>query len=64
MMTLLPALLVITGRWVFWPAKPSSARRSPRTRGLWARTGRRIAVRPRVVWITTALILGVDGRWD
>ena len=22
MMTLLPALLVITGRWVFWPAKP------------------------------------------
>ena len=22
MMTLLPALLVITGRWVFWPVKP------------------------------------------
>src|SRR5208282_5459463 len=59
MMTLLPALLVITGRWVFWPAKAQFGSTEPTTRGLWARTGRRIAVRPRVVWITTALILGV-----
>jgi RND superfamily putative drug exporter len=59
MMTLLPALLVITGRWVFWPAKPGYGSAEPTTRGFWARTGRRIAVRPRVVWITTALILGV-----
>jgi len=59
MMTLLPALLVITGRWVFWPAKPGYGSAEPTTRGFWARIGRRIAVRPRVVWITTALILGV-----
>ena len=59
MMTLLPALLVITGRWVFWPAKPQFGSPEPTSRGIWARTGRRIAVRPRVVWITTALILGV-----
>ena len=59
MMTLLPALLVITGRWVFWPAKPTYGSAEPTSRGFWARTGRRIAVRPRVVWITTALILGV-----
>ena len=59
MMTLLPALLVITGRWVFWPAKPGYGSAEPTTRGFWARTGRRIAVRPRMVWITTALILGV-----
>jgi len=59
MMTLLPALLVITGRWVFWPAKPAYGSAEPTSRGFWARTGRRIAVRPRVVWITTALILGV-----
>jgi putative drug exporter of the RND superfamily len=58
MMTLLPALLVITGRWVFWPAKPTYGSAEPTSRGFWARTGRRIAVRPRAVWVTTALILG------
>src|SRR5215470_1037312 len=51
-------LLVITGRWVFWPAKPGYGSAEPTTRGFWARIGRRIAVRPRMVWITTALILG------
>ena len=29
MVTLLPALLVICGRWVFWPKRPSSAAPSP-----------------------------------
>jgi RND superfamily putative drug exporter len=58
MMTLLPALLVITGRWVFWPAKPGFGSAEPTARGIWARTGRRIAVRPRAVWITTAVLLG------
>ena len=59
MMTLLPALLVITGRWVFWPARPDYGSAEPATRGAWARIGRRIAARPRTVWIVTALILGV-----
>ena len=59
MMTLLPALLVIFGRWLFWPVKPAYGTEEPTTRGLWARVGRRIAVRPRVVWVVTALILGV-----
>jgi RND superfamily putative drug exporter len=58
MMTLLPALLVITGRWVFWPARPSYGSAEPTTRGIWARTGRRIATRPRIVWISTAVVLG------
>ncbi len=58
MMTLLPALLVICGRWVFWPAKPSYGSPEPTTRGLWARIGQRIAVRPRVVWVATAVVLG------
>jgi RND superfamily putative drug exporter len=58
MMTLLPALLVITGRWVFWPAKPSFGSDEPTTKGMWARTGRSIARRPRAVWIVTAVVLG------
>src|SRR5215510_6552817 len=58
MMTLLPALLVITGRWVFWPVKPRFGSAEPTTRGIWARIGRNIAAGPRVVWITTTLVLG------
>jgi putative drug exporter of the RND superfamily len=58
MMTLLPALLVIVGRWVFWPTRPTYGSAEPTSRGVWARVGRGIAVRPRVVWVATALVLG------
>ncbi|HEY2550005.1 MAG TPA: MMPL family transporter [Streptosporangiaceae bacterium] len=58
MMTLLPALLVICGRWVFWPVKPTFGSDEPTSRGFWARIGRGIAVRPRMVWVITALVLG------
>ena len=59
MMTLLPALLLIFGRWIFWPVKPAVGTAEPTARGFWAGVGRRIAARPRVVWVTTALTLGV-----
>jgi putative drug exporter of the RND superfamily len=59
MMTLLPALLLIFGRWIFWPVKPAFGSAEPTARGLWAGVGRRIAARPRVVWVTTAVILGI-----
>jgi RND superfamily putative drug exporter len=59
MLTLLPALLVIFGRWFFWPKRPAFGSVEPTQSGLWARTGRRIGVRPRMVWVVTAVILGV-----
>jgi putative drug exporter of the RND superfamily len=59
MMTLLPALLVIFGRWIFWPVRPAFGSAEPTSQGLWAKVGRGIAGRPRVVWIGTALALGV-----
>src|ERR1700760_3159597 len=59
MMTLLPALLLIFGRKIFWPVRPVFGSAEPTTRGFWAGVGRRIAVRPRVVWVVTAVILGV-----
>src|ERR1700722_8772998 len=58
MMTLLPALLLIFGRWIFWPVKPTFGSAEPTTKGIWAGVGRRIAVRPRIVWIGTAVVLG------
>ncbi len=59
MITLLPALLVITGRWVFWPVRPRFGSPEPTSTGLWARVGRRIAVRPRAVWVATAAALAI-----
>jgi putative drug exporter of the RND superfamily len=58
MLTLLPALLVIFGRWVFWPRRPTLGSAEPTERGLWARIGARMAPRPRLVWVVTAVVLG------
>src|SRR4029077_1190839 len=59
MITLLPALLVTFPRGVFWPYRPTYGTSEPTTRGLWARVGWGIAPRARLIWITTAVILGV-----
>ena len=58
MLSLLPSLLLVFGRWLFWPARPSVGSAEPGASGAWAVVGRRIARRPRVIWIATALILG------
>ncbi|MEU6136162.1 MMPL family transporter [Nocardioides sp. NPDC047086] len=58
MVTLLPALLVICGRWVFWPKRPAYGSEDPTETGLWARVGEKVSVRPRRVWmVTTGLLL-------
>lgn len=57
MLTLFPALLLLFGRWIFWPAIPHQGSPDPAEDGLWARTGRRFARRPRAVWAGTALAL-------
>jgi len=59
MLTLLPALMVTFPRGIFWPYRPAYGSAEPTTCGLWARVGWAIAPRPRITWITTAVILGV-----
>ena len=59
MLTLLPALLVTCGRWVFWPARPAFGSPEPASTGTWARIGRAIARRPTVSWVATAVVLGI-----
>ncbi len=59
MLTLLPALLVVLGRWIFWPRIPHYGDEDPAAHGLWAGVGRRIARAPRRVWVTTSLILAI-----
>ncbi len=57
MVTLLPALLVICGRWVFWPVIPRVGSGSDGRLSAWGRIGHRIARRPRPVWVGSALVL-------
>lgn len=57
MLTLFPALLLVFGRWIFWPAVPHVGSSDPTRSGFWSRTGHRIARRPRTTWIGTALVL-------
>jgi putative drug exporter of the RND superfamily len=59
MLTLLPALLVTFPRGIFWPYRPSFGSAEPTYRGPWARIGWLIAPRPRRVWVSGALVLGV-----
>ena len=59
MVTLLPALLVITGRWIFWPRRPGFGSEEPTQTGIWARVGRWIAPRPRQVWVVTSVLLAI-----
>ncbi len=57
MITLLPALLVVVGRWIFWPVRPAYGSPEPTSRGLWARVGQAISRKPRGVWLVTAVLL-------
>ncbi|MFI6284204.1 MMPL family transporter [Streptomyces sp. NPDC051018] len=59
MVTLMPALLVVCGRWIFWPVKPVYGAAEAAKEGVWTRVGNAVSRRPRIVWIGTALALGV-----
>ncbi len=61
MLTLLPALLVIFGRWFFWPVHPAYGSADHTATGIWARVGTRIARAPRATWVGTTVALLVAG---
>jgi RND superfamily putative drug exporter len=59
MLTLLPAVLVIFGRRLFWPFVPRYRSEAREDSGVWARVGRWVGRRPRPVWIGTTALLAV-----
>ncbi|HSO53969.1 MAG TPA: MMPL family transporter, partial [Actinomycetes bacterium] len=59
MLTLLPAVLVIFGRGLFWPFVPHFGSTHPEQASMWGRIGLRIQRRPRLVWMVTVLVLMV-----
>lgn len=66
LVTVLPALLVIAGRWVFWPLIPRYGTPVHRGRTVWSRIAAVVARRPRFSWlmsvgVTGVLALGIAG---
>ncbi|MGN9775367.1 MMPL family transporter [Micromonospora sp. H33] len=58
MLTFLPALLVLGGRWAFWPRRPLHDRADPRIEdGIWSRVARFVARQARAVWLVTSVAL-------
>ena len=56
-LTLLPALLVVFGRWIFWPKIPKFDDVDEQLSGTWAKIGNAIERNPKRIWISTALLL-------
>ena len=56
-LTLLPALLLIFGRWIFWPRRPEFDGEDQVLSGVWSKVGNTIGRSPRKAWVITGVIL-------
>ncbi len=62
-LTLLPAILALCGRVLFWPFRPMHGAAAKEDSGVWAKVAALVGKRARIVWIATTLFLlvGVTG---
>jgi len=58
-LTLLPALLVVFGRWIFWPKVPKFDDVDEQLSGTWAKVGKAVEKNPKRIWISTAVVLTI-----
>jgi RND superfamily putative drug exporter len=56
-LTLLPALLLLFGRWIFWPRRPDFDGEDQVLDGVWSKLGNTIGRSPRKAWVVTGVIL-------
>ncbi len=56
-LTFLPALLVVFGRWIFWPRIPRFDSEDEKLSGIWSKVAKRTENHPRKYWIATSLLL-------
>jgi putative drug exporter of the RND superfamily len=59
MITLLPAVLLIFGRRIFWPFIPEYGSETGRSNGIWSKIGAFVSSRPRPIWAVTIILLAV-----
>ena len=56
-LTLLPALLLIFGRWLFWPRIPKNDGDDHVMTGSWSKVANGIGRNPRKAWVITGIVL-------
>jgi len=56
-LTLLPALLLVFGRWIFWPRIPRNDGDDHVMSGPWSKVAGSIGNHPRRAWVTAGIIL-------
>jgi RND superfamily putative drug exporter len=56
-LTVLPAVLLLGGRWMFWPIVPKEGKPNKAENGIWAKLGRGVSVKPARVALAGGLIL-------
>ena len=56
-LTLLPAFLVLFGRWIFWPRRPEFDGDDHVMTGTWNKVGKAIEKNPRRAWIVSGIFL-------
>jgi len=49
-LTFLPAILVLCGRWIFWPKRPKFETEDEKLSGLWAKVAKSTERNPRKYW--------------
>ncbi|MCP2299766.1 putative drug exporter of the RND superfamily [Nocardia amikacinitolerans] len=59
MVTLFPALLVVCGRWIFWPRVPRVRTETTTAQTMWVRIGATIARRPVVSALASVAVLAL-----
>ena len=56
-LTLLPALLLVFGRWIFWPRIPHNDGDDHVMSGMWSKVGSSIGRNPRKAWVISGTVL-------
>jgi len=56
-LTLLPAFLLLFGRWIFWPRRPEFDGDDHVMTGTWNKVGKAIEKNPRRAWIVSGIFL-------
>lgn len=59
MLTLLPAFLILAGRWVFWPKVPRHDDVDTKLSGFWAKVAGLVGRSPRRTWVSSAVLLTI-----
>jgi uncharacterized membrane protein YdfJ with MMPL/SSD domain len=56
-LTVMPTTIVLMGKWAFWPVSVESNIKRATTTGIWHSVGRIVSTKPKIVFVTTTVIL-------